>query len=397
MIQRHLGGVLKRAAKSYPVLTLTGPRQSGKTTLARATFPKHAYVSLELPDEREFAREDPRGFLAQHAGPVVLDEVQRAPDLFSYIQVLSDERPEPGRFVLSGSQNFLLLDRVSQSLAGRAALSYLLPLTQSELSRRSPFDPEGIGATRPRTKPTGGDLFEVMLRGGYPRIHDQNLDPQQWLAGYFQTYLERDVREVTQVGELETFGRFVRLCAGRAGQLLSLNSLANDCAISRDTARRWLSVLEASFAVFLLRPHFKNFNKRLVKSPKLYFIDTGLLCFLLRIRSAAELHTHSMRGAVFENFTIVELLKNYYNRGRLPDLYFWRDHRGNEIDLIVDCGEKLIPVEIKSGRTVVDDFFRGLRYWQRIAGKPSQSALVYGGDTSQVRHGTAVYSWRQWA
>jgi predicted AAA+ superfamily ATPase len=398
MIERHLAAVLRDVSKKYPVLTVTGPRQSGKTTLVRATFPKHAYVSLELPDQRAYALEDPRGFLAQFEGPVILDEVQRAPELLSYIQVLSDEDPRAGHYVLTGSQNFLLVERISQSLAGRAHLSHLLPLAKSELSGRKPIEPHSIGSSRPRTRPDDGDLCEVMWKGFYPRIHDQNLSPQQWLASYFQTYLERDVRELTQVGDLESFGRFVRLCAGRCGQLLNLSSLANDCSISHDTARRWLSLLEASFAVFLLRPHHRNFNKRLVKSPKLFFVDTGLLCFLLRIRTAQELRTHSMRGPVFENFVIGELLKNFHNRGELPDIYFWRDHRGNEVDLIVDCGDTLIPVEIKSGQTVVADFFRALDYWRHLAGESQQTAaLVYGGDDSQKRRDIVVYSWRQWA
>jgi len=398
MIGRHLAATLRDVSKKYPVMTVNGPRQSGKTTLVRATFPKHSYVSLELPDQRAYALEDPRGFLSQFDGPVILDEVQRAPELFSYIQVLSDEDPRPGHYVLTGSQNFLLVEKISQSLAGRAHLSYLLPLAQSEISGRKPIEPRNIGSSRPRTRPDDGDLCEVVWKGFYPRIHDQALPPQQWLANYFQTYLERDVRELTQVGDLESFGRFVRLCAGRCGQPLNLSSLANDCSISHDTARRWLSLLEASFAVFLLRPHHRNFNKRLIRSPKLYFVDTGLLCFLLRIRTAQELSTHSMRGNVFENFVIGELFKNFHNLGELPDIYFWRDHRGNEVDLIVDCGDTLIPVEIKSGQTVVADFFRALDYWRRLAGDTQQAAaLVYGGDESQKRRESVVYSWRQWA
>jgi len=397
VISRHLGPILRRAARKYPVVSVTGPRQSGKTTLVQSTFPDHEYVSLELPDQRAFALEDPRGFLAQFERPVILDEVQRAPELFSYIQVLTDERRRPGGFVLTGSQNFLLVEKISQSLAGRASLSYLLPLAQTELSKRSPMDPTKIGATTPRTRPDSGSLLDLMLKGFYPRIHDLDIPAQDWLGNYFQTYLERDVRELSQVGDLESFGRFVQLCAGRTGQLLNLSSLADDCAISHDTARRWLSVLEQSFTVFLLRPHHRNFKKRLVKSPKLYFIDTGLLCYLLRIRTAQQLRTHGMRGYVFENFIITELVKNFRNRGELPDLYFWRDHRGNEIDLVVDDGDRLIPVETKSGETVVPDFFRGLEYWRRIAGETPQSALVYGGDESYQRRGTVVYSWRQWA
>lgn len=397
MIPRQLRGPLRAAATRYPILSVTGPRQSGKTTLVRATFAKHSYVSLELPDQRSFALEDPRGFLAQFKKRVILDEVQRAPELFSYLQSLVDDDPAPGRFVLTGSQNFLLAERISQTLAGRAYVSYLLPLAQTEISGRTPVRPDRIGRALPRTKPDQGELFEILLRGFFPRIHGARLPPQEWLAQYHQTYLERDVRELSQVGDLESFGRFVRLCAGRCSQLLNLAGLANDCGISHDTARRWLSVLEASFVVFLLRPHHRNFNKRLVKSPKLYFVDTGLLCFLLRIRSAEELSPHSMRGPVFENFVIAEVLKNYRNRGQLADLYFWRSHRGDEIDLLLDLGTLLLPIEIKSGQTVVPGFFGAIDYWRKIAGDAHPAALVYGGDESFKRRGTVVYSWRQWA
>lgn len=242
-----------------------------------------------------------------------------------------------------------------------------------------------------------GSLFEILFRGFFPRVHADELPPQEWLGNYYQTYLERDVRELSQVGNLETSGRFIRLCAGRCGQLLNLSSLGSDCGVSHDTVRRWLSVLEASFVVVLLRPHHRNFNKRLVKSPKIYFVDTGLLCFLLRIRDPEELRTHSMRGPVFENFVIVELLKNYRNRGEQPALSFWRNHRGEEIDLLLDHGDRLTPVEIKSGQTVSRSFFKTIDYWRRISGETSAAGLVYGGDDSYRRQGTVVYSWRQWA
>lgn len=388
---------LQKAAGRYPVVSITGPRQSGKTTLARAAFPRHRYLSLELPDQRSFALEDPVGFLEQFSGNVIFDEVQRAPDLFSYLQVSVDENPQPGRFVLTGSQNFLLAEGISQSLAGRAYISHLLPLAQTEISGRKPMRPERVAMRVPQSRPDGGNLFEILYRGFFPRIHADGLPPQEWLANYHQTYLERDVRELSQVGNLETFGRFVRLCAGRCGQLLNLSSLGNDCGISHDTARRWLSVLEASFVVVLLRPHHRNFNKRLVKSPKIYFVDTGLLCFLLRIRDPNALRTHSLRGSVFENFVIVEMLKNYRNRGQLPELSFWRNHRGDEIDLVFDHGEGLVPVEIKSGQTVASSFFSAINYWRRIADETSATGLVYGGDESYRRSGTVVYSWRQWA
>ena len=397
VISRQLSAPLRQAAGRYPVVSVTGPRQSGKTTLVRATFPRHRYISLELPDQRAFALEDPVGFLGQFSGDVILDEVQRAPDLFSYLQVSVDEDQRPGQFVLTGSQNFLLAKGISQSLAGRAYISYLLPLAQTEITSRKPIRPESVALRVPRSQPDVGSLFEIMFRGFFPRIHADELPPQEWLGNYYQTYLERDVRELSQVGNLETLGRFIRLCAGRCGQLLNLSSLGSDCGVSHDTARRWLSVLEASFVVVLLRPHHRNFNKRLVKSPKIYFVDTGLLCFLLRIRDPEELRTHSMRGPVFENFAIVELLKNYRNRGEQPELSFWRNHRGEEIDLLLDHGDRLTPVEIKSGQTVSRSFFKTIDYWRKISGETSAAGLVYGGDDSYRRHGTVVYSWRQWA
>ncbi len=397
MIPRHLAKCLKNAALDYPVVTVTGPRQSGKTTLVRSLFDGHDYVSLENPDQRSFALEDPRGFLNQFPGPVVLDEIQRAPDMFSYIQGLVDERNVPGQFVLTGSHNFLLLRQISQTLAGRSSVHFLLPLTRAELTARKPMDFSKIGRRVPRSRANDESLFDVLFRGFYPRIHDRRLNPQNWLRNYSQTYIERDVRELVNVGDAETFGRFLRLCAGRCGQLLNLSSLGADCGISHATARRWLSILEASFLVFLLRPHHRNFNKRLVKSPKLYFVDTGLLCYLLRIRSPEDLRSHVARGAVFESFVISEVLKGYHNQGMEPDIHFWRDAAGHEVDLLIDLGAEVIPVEIKSGETVAGDFFKGLRYWLDLSGRQEgPSALVYGGDSSFKRHGTAVYSWRYW-
>ena len=397
MIPRHLAPLRKTAAAQYPIVSVTGPRQSGKTTLVRATFPIYDYVSLEAPDHRAFALDDPRGFLRQFDGPVILDEVQKTPEMFSYLQGVVDEEQQRGRFILTGSHNFLLLGKISQSLAGRCAIHRLLPLAVTEISGRAPMDPAEIGVTFSRRPPTPGAPWEIIHRGGYPRLHEGGLDPHDWLRNYHQTYLERDVREVTNVGDLEAFARFVRLCAGRCGQLLNLVGLANDCGISHTTAKRWLSLLESSFVVFLLRPHFQNFSKRLVKMPKLYFIDTGLLCYLLRIRDARELRIHGMRGAVFENWVIGELFKNYHNRGREPDFYFWRDSRGNEIDLVLDLGQRLLPIEIKSGETVAEDFFKGLEHWRRLTGKAeAPGALVYGGERSYHQRGFAVYAWDQW-
>lgn len=395
MIQRTLAKKLKEAAAQFPVVTVTGPRQSGKTTLVRAEFRAYDYVSLESPDQRAFALDDPRGFLAQFNGPVILDEAQRAPELFSYIQTLVDERDRPGEFVLTGSHNFLLLQSISQSLAGRCAVLHLLPFSLAELERRPPVPILKLGREMSRVaKAPRRDLMEVLFTGFYPRIHDKGLPARDWLAGYYQTYLERDVRNVLNVGDLEAFGRFARLCAGRNGQLLNLASLASDCGITHTTAKRWISVLEASFLIALLRPHHRNFGKRLIKGPKIYFLDTGLLCFLLRIQSPEDLHHHAARGAIFESFVLSELYKNFLHRGEPPELYFWRDSTGHEVDILIDMGNRLIPVEAKSARTVAADFFDGLKYWKALGGgEQGAAALIYGGDRPFKRDGFFVYPW----
>ena len=395
MIARHLRSALRAAARDAPVVTLTGPRQSGKTTLARTAFPRHDYASLEDPDLRTFALEDPRGFLDQYRRGVVIDEAQRAPDLFSYVQTLVDRDDRPGRFVLSGSQNFLLLRSISQTLAGRCAILHLLPFSFTELASLPAVDVSGLGRRIPRRRRVPeADLPDTLFRGFYPRIHDKKLDARRWLRDYHQTYVERDVRELVNVGDLEAFRLFVRLCAGRNGQLLNLSGLASDAGVTHTTARRWLSILEASFLVVRLRPHHRNFNKRLVKSPKLYFLDTGLLCYLLGIGSPAELRLHAARGNVFESFVLSELLKARLHRGDEAELYFWRDAAGHEIDFVIADGEKLTPVEVKSGQTVAGDFFAGLRFWRTLAGDPAApAALVYGGDRSFRREGFTVYRW----
>jgi predicted AAA+ superfamily ATPase len=395
MLKRTLEKKIREAAKQYPVVTLTGPRQSGKTTLVKITFPDYDYLSLEDPDHRAFALEDPRGFLTQFTAKVILDEVQRAPELFSYIQTIVDTNDVPGQFILTGSQNFLLLQKVSQSLAGRCAVLHLLPFSLSELSKRQPLSIDSIGRKLPaKDRSLDQKLSTVLFKGFYPRIHDKDLNPVEWLGNYYQSYVERDVRDILNVGNLETFSRFIRLCAGRNGQLLNLSSLANDCGITHTTSKRWISIMESSFILIRIRPHYKNFSKRLIKSPKLYFLDTGLLSYLLRIRSEDDLLYHSLYGSIFESYVISELIKNFMNRGEEQSIYFWRDSSGNEIDVIIDEGELLTPIEIKAGQTVTADFFKGIRFWRKLTNDPKQGgALVYGGESSFRRSDTYVYPW----
>jgi hypothetical protein len=306
-----------------------------------------------------------------------------------------DERGRPGQFVLTGSQNFLLLQNISQSLAGRCAVLHLLPLAWSELAGRAPLKVGGLGRELPRgLRSPGRGLMETLFAGFYPRIHDRKLSPREWLGNYYQTYLERDVRNVLNVGDLESFGRFVRLAAGRNAQLLNLSGLAADGGITHTTAKRWLSVLEASFIIALLRPHYKNFGKRLIKSPRLFFLDTGLLCYLLGIRSPRDLLQNSARGPVFESFVLSELFKNFLHRGETPEVYYWRDAAGHEVDLIVETPTGLVPVEIKSGETVAEDFFSGLNYWREISGQAqAPAALIYGGERASKRSGAVIYPW----
>lgn len=394
MIPRHLEPIIRKAASHYPVVTLTGPRQSGKTVLVRHTFGSHAYVSLEDPEQRRFAVDDPRGFLSQFRGDVVIDEAQRAPDLFSYIQVIVDEENRPGQFILTGSQHFLLLSKISQSLAGRCAVLHLLPLSLDECLGRAPLAMDALGRDLPEKRPSPEvSLWQTLHDGFYPRIHDQGIPSQDWLKNYTMTYIARDVRDIVNVGDLEAFERFLALCAGRSGALLNLSALAADAGITHTTAKRWISILEASFLVVLLRPHHRNFNKRLVKSPKLYFLDSGLLCHLLRIREAEDLFLHGSRGAIFESFVVADLHKRLLNQGMATDLYFWRDFTGHEVDLLYDRSPRPIGIEIRSGMTVARDFFTGLNYWRKLQKDSPPVAIIYGGDRTFRQHDTVVYPW----
>lgn len=384
MIQRQIAPVVQQLASQYPVITLTGPRQSGKTTLARSLFADKPYVTLEDPDIRRFATVDPRGFLADYDDGVILDEIQRAPELTSYLQGLVDANPQPGRFILTGSHQFELMTQVSQSLAGRTAVLRLLPFTLAEVHRL-----QGAGGAPP-------ELARTLLTGFYPRIHDMHLNPSQALADYFATYVERDLRQLAAVQDLQRFERFVRLCAGRTGQLLNLNSLGNDAGVSHVTARAWIDLLQTSYIVHLLPPWFTNTGKRLIKAPKLYFYDVGLACWLLGLRSAEQVARDPLWGSLFENFVIMEAMKDRLNAGESAEMYFYRDSEGNEVDLLLPTGGKVHAIEIKAGATVNPDYFKGLKTF--AAHHPDSVAggsVVFGGAQGQSRSDWPVHSWLQ--
>jgi predicted AAA+ superfamily ATPase len=376
MIARTLTPILKNLARQYPVVTITGPRQSGKTTLCRETFPKKPYINLESPDLRRFAVSDPRGFLAAYPDGAILDEIQRAPQLLSYLQPQVDERSAPGQYILTGSQQFEVMTNISQSLAGRTALLKLLPFSIEELTKA------GISS----------GIDTLLLNGFYPRIYDAGLNPTQALGDYLETYVERDIRQLINIKDLALFEKFVKLCAGRTGQLLNLQSLGNDVGISHTTARSWLTLLEASYVVFLLQPWYTNISKRQVKTPKLYFYDVGLAAYLLGAESELHISRHPLRGNLFENMIVIDALKYRYHRGKRNNLHFWRDGKGNGIDLLVESGPDIMPVEIKSGATISDDFFKGLRTFTNQLPQVPISSLVYGGTEKQKR--SDVLIWR---
>jgi predicted AAA+ superfamily ATPase len=385
MIERRLAPLLREAALGFPVVTVTGPRQSGKTTLCRATFPQLPWVSLEDPDHREYARVDPRGFLHTWREGAIIDEVQRVRELVSYLQTEVDRDPRPGRFVLTGSEHLSLTQATSQSLAGRTAMMHLLPLSWREL-QPTPF--------------AAADLNTAMWRGGYPAIFDRDLSPDRWHAAYAATYVERDVRQLREIGDLSVFQDFLALAAGRSGQLLNFSALGGDVGITHPTARAWVSVLEASWLTFRLRPWHRNLGKRLAKTPKLYFYDTGLLCWLLGIREPDQLAAHPLRGAIFETWVVSELIKEHHHRGLPTRASFYRDQRGLEVDLLVERPADLLAVEAKSGRTPAADFFSPLTEFQALmaSSPPARGvtpAVVYGGDSRQHRGGGGLVPWNQ--
>lgn len=383
MISRDLTPHIKDLAKKFPVIAITGPRQSGKTTLAQAIFPHYTYVTLENLSIRALAQKDPQGFLSQYdnAPGVIFDEVQQVPELFSYLQGIVDAKSRSGFYVLTGSQHFLLSQAISQTLAGRIAIFTLLPLSIAELQHA-------------KQAPTGAN--QAVFNGFYPRLFAQKLKPTEWYPLYIQTYVERDVRAIKQVVDLAQFQLFIGLCAGRIGQLLNVTSLANDCSISVHTVRAWLSLLQASYIIYLVQPHHKNFSKRLIKSPKLYFYDTGLACSLLGIESVQQLMGHYLRGGLFESMIMTEFIKEQFNRNRRPHTFFWRDKTGHEVDCLIERGPDLFPIEIKAGQTITPDYFEGLHYWSTLAKIPAiNSNVIYAGNQKHVYKGITVSCWNQ--
>ncbi len=378
MIKRHIEPKLREWAKQYPVLTLTGPRQSGKTTLCRAVFKNKLYLSLEDLDNREFAKTDPRGFLAEISDGAILDEIQHAPDLISYIQTMVDKTQKPGQFILIGSRQFEMMEKVSQSLAGRTAIARLLPFSFGELYKKN----------------ASLTLDRMLYSGFYPRIHDQRLHPTEALSFYVSTYIERDGRQILAVTDLNRFETFLRLCAGRTGQLLNMQSVGNECGIRHNTVKSWLSILQASGIVKLLRPWHSHIGKRLVKSPKLYFLDTGLACFLLGIQKSEHLRGHPLRGALFETFAVSEAYKQHNHAGLPEQLWFYLDSHENEVDLLTGSATTLNAWEIKSSMTLSTDFFKGLTRLDRHLDGLKSRSIIYGGDKQMMRNGTQIIPWR---
>lgn len=379
MIERNIIDKIQYLLTKYPVVTITGTRQCGKSTLLRNGFPTMRYVSLEDPDLREFAIDDARGFLNNFGTPLIIDEAQYAPKLFSYIQTRIDSEGQTGMYILSGSHNFLLMESISQSLAGRTAILKMAPFSISELTHANLLP----------------ELNEWLFTGGFPRIYDKQINPVDFFPSYFQTYIERDVRLLRNINDLSHFVRFVKLCAARIGQLLNINALANECEVSVQTINSWLSVLETSYVIYLLKPYHNNFNKRLVKSPKLYFCDTGLAASLLGMENAKQMDTHYLRGELFENMVIMEFIKQEYAQGREPNISFWRDSNQNEIDLLVERGLDLQAYEIKSSATMKTDYFKGLNKFAALAQLPKESLhVVYGGDVNYLTSFGDLISWK---
>jgi len=381
MIDRSLSKKLMSMTKVFPVITLTGPRQSGKTTLVRWLFPNYEYINLENLNDLYAVQEDPLRFLKAYSSKgLIVDETQKLPELFSYLQGIVDESKQMGKFILTGSQNFLLLEKITQSLAGRVAVLHLMPFGLSELDQAGHAQES---------------LDKTLFTGFYPVLHDRDIQPQDYYSSYIQTYIDRDVRSIKNIGNLSIFQRFIKLCAGRTGQLINFSSIGSELGINYKTVSSWISILEAGFIVYLLKPHYKNFNKRLVKQSKLYFFDTGLLCSLLDIQSPVQLNSHYLRGSIFESFIVMEYIKMRYHKGLVPNAFFWRDNTGHEIDLLLEEGENFKAIEIKSGETINSDFFKGLKYFGNLSKLSNENRfLIYGGLKNYRRTAAKVLSWK---
>lgn len=380
MIKRKLSEKLLYYAGKYPVVSITGPRQSGKTTLAKATFPDYEYITLEDIDTRNIAINDPKALLETKAKGLIIDEIQRVPELFSYIQGIVDKTNNSGQFIITGSQNFLLMQNISQTLAGRIAILKLLPFSLEEL-KNSAYFPD--------------DFVSAVYNGLYPRIYDKDIPANDFYPFYIQTYVERDVKLVKNINNHNAFISFIKVCAGRTGQLLNITELANTCGITQITAKSWLSILEASYIIYFLKPYHKNYNKRIVKMPKLYFYDTGLASSILGIKSEKQLTTHFLYGSLFENFIINEFYKHLYNNSITLELYFWRDKNAKEIDLIIDSNDEIIPIEIKAGKTFNFDFLKNLLYWNKLTNnKKENNIVIYGGNKSYKATDVNIINWQ---
>lgn len=377
MIDREIEAEIHILKSEFPVVAIVGPRQSGKTVLSKKLFSDYEYISLEDIDHREFAQNDPRGFLERYHSNIIFDEIQRVPNLISYLQTHADNQRENGSIIITGSHNFLLMEYISQSLAGRVGIAKLLPFTVSEIAQHA------------------GDLNDVLYTGMYPRIYDQNIRPEAFYKNYISTYVEKDVRHIKRITSLDDFMKFIRILAGRTGQELNLSALGEECGISHNTAKEWISVLEASFLLYKLQSYHKNYNKRIVKNPKVYFSDTGLVCNLLGIRKKDDLDYHFLKGSIFETFVVNEFIKYNFNFGEKLQFYYWRDNHQKEIDLVVDFGTQHYGVEIKSGKTLQEKYFDGLAYWAKLSGtRPSSLFLIYGGQENMVRNKMNVVSWK---
>jgi len=382
MIKRNLESYIKKYAQQYPVLSIIGPRQSGKTTLARQLFPDYRYVSLENLDTRSMVQDDPRGFLHDYQPPIIIDEIQRTPHLFSYLQEKVDLNPDPAQYILTGSQQFLLMENISQSLAGRVITFKLFPFSFTELyGLREDKSLEDIFTIKKDATCPPTAIEDILFTGMYPRIHDKKLSPRKWLENYILTFIERDIRQLVNVSNLHTFENFLKVLASQSAQLVNYASLSSLIGVSLPTVKNWVSLLETRGVIFILSPHHRSFSKRVVKTPKVFFIDTGLLCFLLSVRDSHDLKSHPLLGNIFETFVISEFYKRICHVAEIPPLYFWRDKTGNEIDLLMDFGTRLLPVEIKASRTYSASFKNNIAKWFGLKGNSqSEGLILYNGE-----------------